>query len=66
MGVNKQYTIIRKGSYLQQERDVRSLWSAFRPAQIAQQLVAPQVLLSVSPAPADPSLLAPLMSLSAA
>ena len=52
--ITKQYAIIRKDSYLQQERDVRSLWSAFRPAQIAQQLVAPQVLLSVSPAPETP------------
>jgi len=64
--ITKQYAIIRKDSYLQRKRVIRSLWSAFRPAQTAQQLTAPQVLLSVSPAPADPWLLAPLMSLSAA
>ena len=52
--VTKQYAIIRKDSYLQRKRDVRSLWSAFRPAQTAQQLTAPQVLLSVSPAPETP------------
>jgi hypothetical protein len=54
MAVTKQCAISRKDSYLHWKTDVRSWWSAFRLARTAQQLTAPQVLLSVSPAPEIP------------